>query len=199
MVETQTISHAQDGVSKRAVSSIAILTALVSFTMLFATLMLGFVIYRLTAPVWPPQGMKRPDLVLPMLSTLTIAISSFCFFKFEEAMRAKKLQLNLLQGALAFGILFMVIQGIFWNSLKSQGIFVSSGLYPSIIYAFTWIHAAHVVAAYFMLGWLYLKVSKPGVLESDSDLALMRVENVGKFWHFLGIIWVIMFVTIFIL
>lgn len=199
MVETQTYSQVSVGASKRAVSSVAILTALVSFTMLFATLMLGFVIYRLTTPVWPPQGMKRPDLVLPMLSTLTIAISSFCYVKFEEAMKKNKLQLNLLKGALGFGVLFMVVQSLFWNSLKSEGIFVSSGLYPSIIYAFTWIHAAHVVAAYFMLAWLFVKVAKPGALENDNDLTLMRVENVGKFWHFLGIIWVIMFVTIFIL
>lgn len=199
MTETQTYTQVSEGVSKRAVSSVAVLTALVSFTMLFATLMLGFVIYRLTTPVWPPQGMKRPDLVLPMLSTLTIVISSFCYIKFEEAMKANKLQLNLLKGALGFGILFMLVQGLFWNSLKSEGILVSSGLYPSIIYAFTWIHAAHVVVAYFMLAWLYVKVAKPGVLESDNDLTLMRVENVGKFWHFLGIIWFVMFITIFIL
>jgi cytochrome c oxidase subunit 3 len=27
----------------------------------------------------------------------------------------------------------------------------------------------------------------------------IRAANVGKFWHFLGIVWLIMFVTIFVL
>jgi heme/copper-type cytochrome/quinol oxidase subunit 3 len=40
------------------------------------------------------------------------------------------------------------------------------------------------------LGWLAFK------LKMD-DMKLMTVQNVGKFWHFLGIIWLIMFITIF--
>lgn len=195
-MQTQTMNQIPNSTSsKRVISSVAIVTALISFTMLFATLMLGFTIYRLTSPVWPPQGMKRPDLFLPILSTVIIGLSSWVYYKFETALKNKEFKLPLLMVTIVLGAGFMIAQFVFWQSLKSQGIFVSSGLYPSIIYAFTWIHAAHVVAAFFMLIWLYAKLQK----ETDSEMQIMRTENVGKFWHFLGIVWLIMFITIFIL
>jgi len=93
---------------------------------------------------------------------------------------------------LGFG--FMLIQSLLWQKLKSQGIFVSSGIFPSIIYAFTWIHAAHIVLALGLLFWLLLNV-----LKEISPKSQIRVSSVGKFWHFLGIVWFIMFLTIFVL
>jgi cytochrome c oxidase subunit 3 len=93
---------------------------------------------------------------------------------------------------LGFG--FMLLQSLLWNHLKSQGIFVSSGIFPSIIYAFTWIHAAHIVMAIGLLLWLLNFLPK-----EINTKARLRVSSVGKFWHFLGIVWLIMFLTIFVL
>jgi len=87
----------------------------------------------------------------------------------------------------------MVSQFVFWNELSSQGLFVSSGIYPSILYSFTWIHAAHIVVALLLLVWLYFSLRKA------DKMTTLKVSNVGKFWHFLGVVWLIMFVTIFVL
>ncbi len=172
------------------ISSIAMIVALVSFAMLFATLMMGFAMFRFTSPVWPPAGMEKPSLILPSLSTLSIFLSSLCFMHFEKNIKNK-------QGlvlTIALGCGFMLTQSLLWQQLKSQGIFVSSGIFPSIIYAFTWIHAAHIVVALGLLIWLLVNV-----LKQISPRSQIRVSNVGKFWHFLGIVWFIMFLTIFVL
>ncbi len=189
-------NHIHGSNLKRETSSVAVLTALISFSMLFATLMLGFSIFRFTAPVWPPQGMVRPDLLLPTLSTLSIILSSILFYMFEAKLKKDELNKTLLSAVLGCGFVFMGLQSLFWNSLKAHGIFVSSGLYPSILYAFTWIHAAHVFAAYFMLMWLMYKMNS---VTKITEQEITRTENVGKFWHFLGVVWLIMFVTIFVL
>jgi cytochrome c oxidase subunit 3 len=175
----------------KSVHSVGMIVALVSFGMLFATLMMGFAIYRLTAPVWPPQGMVRPELVLPTLSTVTIFLSSLCFYWYEKNPYKNRMGLYL---TLILGIGFMLIQSLFWSHLSSQGIYTSSGIFASIIYAFTWIHAAHIVLALLILVWLVATFDK-----LDSQKLLLRSMNVGKFWHFLGIVWLIMFVTIFVL
>lgn len=172
------------------VSSIAMIVTLISFAMLFATLMLGFAMFRFTAPVWPPAGMSKPSLVLPTLSTICIFLSSLAYKWFEKNITDKKGLIT----TIVFGLGFMMIQSFFWHQLKSQGVFVSSGIFPSIIYAFTWIHAAHIVAALGLLFWLYFFA-----LKTSSTKTLLRVSSVGKFWHFLGIVWFIMFVTIFVL
>lgn len=175
---------------QQIISSVGMIVTLVSFAMLFATLMMGFAMYRLTAPVWPPAGMTKPSLILPSLSTLCIFISSLCFMKFEKDISDKRG----LIATIALGLVFMIIQSLLWHSLKLQGIYVSSGIFPSIIYAFTWIHAAHIIAALAMLIWLYTRVRK-----EVSPKTQLQAANTGKFWHFLGIVWFIMFVTIFVI
>jgi cytochrome c oxidase subunit 3 len=188
-IATKNLSESDQG--KEIVSSVGMIVTLISFAMLFATLMMGFAMFRFTAPVWPPAGMAKPSLILPGLSTLCIFLSSLSFFWFEKNIANKKgLLLTII-----LGVGFMLIQSLFWQQLKSQGIFVSSGIFPSIIYAFTWIHAAHIVVALGLLFWLYFVV-----LDGTENTKIrLRVLSVGKFWHFLGIVWLIMFVTIFVL
>lgn len=185
---TKKMSEADQG--QEIVSSIGMIVALVSFAMLFATLMMGFAMFRFSAPVWPPAGMEKPSLFLPGMSTLCIFLSSLTFMWFEKNIANKKgLYLTLF-----LGLGFMLMQSFFWHQLKSQGIYVSSGIFASIIYAFTWIHAAHIVAALGLLFWLLFFA-----LKETNTKTLLRVSSVGKFWHFLGIVWLIMFLTIFVL
>lgn len=190
-VQTQTIAQAKDG--DKIISSIAMIVTLVSFGMLFLTLMMAFALYRFTAPVWPPAGMVRPDLLLPAVSTLLIALSSAFYIYFEKNIYLGRADKRSLACTTVLGIAFMISQFLFWNHLKTQGIFASSGIFPSIIYAFTWIHAAHIVAGLGLLMWLY------GTLNTPDSMTAVKVSNIGKFWHFLGIVWLIMFVTIFVL
>ena len=172
------------------ISSVAMTVTLVSFAMLFASLMMGFAMYRFTTPTWPPAGIIRPNLFLPGLSTLFIFLSSLSYIWFQKNISNKKgLYLTLI-----LGIGFLVSQTFFWHDLKTHGILVSSGLFASIIYAFTWVHAAHIVAALGLLVWLIL-----GAINEINAKSLIRVSNVGKFWHFLGIVWLVMFVSIFVL
>jgi cytochrome c oxidase subunit 3 len=161
--------------------------------MLFLTLMMGFAIFRFTAPVWPPAGMEKPSLLLPTISTLVIVLSSLIYISFEKNVVKGMADKRGLTWTLILGVAFMVSQFLFWNQLKSHGIFVSSGIFASIIYAFTWIHAAHIVAGLGLLVWLY------SALKTADSMTAVKVTSVGKFWHFLGIVWIIMFVTIFVL
>lgn len=183
--ETMKIMKAKEG--DIIISSIAMIVTLISFGMLFLTLMMSFALFRFTSEVWPPAGMVRPSLMLPSLSTLIIALSSMAFWKFEKNLNDRKF----LSLTLVLSLGFMVAQSLFWQQLKNQGVFVSSGIFASIIYSFTWIHAAHIVLGIGLLVWLHLL--------KDESKFLLRVRNVGKFWHFLGIVWLIMFVTIFVL
>lgn len=166
---------------------------LISGTMLFATLLMGYAIYRSSASVWPPQGTAPVGLGYPLLSTLTIFISSWFMRQTKmEVSDLKKSKMNL-DATLALGFIFLGIQSLFWNQLKASGLLVSSGIFSSILYGFTWIHAAHVIMGLLSLVWLRL-VLKPTTRNLD-----VKVLNVEKFWHFLGIIWFIMFITLFVL
>ena len=175
-------------------SNLAMTVTLISGAMMFITLFMGYAIYRTSADVWPPMGVAKVSLWLPFLSTLLIAISSWYAYQVRlkvSASNFKSAHANLhLTIMLGFG--FMLAQSALWYHLKSTGIFVTSGIYASVMYAFTWIHAFHVVLG--LLGLIYLRF----VIHAPSARALQVTINVEKFWHFLGIIWVTMFLGLFV-
>lgn len=175
-------------------NDLAMTVGLVSAGMLFVTLLMGYAIYRTSAPVWPPAGFNPVSLFWPSVSTLLIMVSSWFAYQFKALTR-----MNDFSGAhrnlnrtLACGVGFMASQITLWAELKRTGVFVSSGIYSSVLYGFTWIHAAHVVLGLGAL--IYLKF----VLKPTTRLVLQKTLNVEKFWHFLGLVWLAMFVLLFV-
>ena len=174
----------------KAIGNIAMVFVLVSFSMLFATLFMGYAALRSSAPVWPPMGMTNLPMLYPIMSTVFIALSSLTWNQFEKTVALKWVVMTL-----ALGLAFTASQFGLWSQLKDLGILAGTGVFASIIYTFTWIHVAHIVAALALLIWPIIWVKKNEV----TDVRVVKISSIGKFWHFLGIIWALMFVTLFVL
>jgi cytochrome c oxidase subunit 3 len=167
---------------------------IISMAMLFATLFMGYAIYRSSAPVWPPYGTQKVSLLLPSLSTVILFVSSFfCHQVLVHSKKAdfKKAHFNL-NITITLGLGFMILQGLLWSQMKGAGLYVSSGIFASLTYAFTWIHFAHMVLG--VLALFYLKK----VLRPQTQNILTKTSSVGNFWYFLEIVWIIMFITLFV-
>lgn len=170
--------------------SIAMTVTLISFGMLFASLFLGYFLVRFNSATWPPVEIQGMPKLLPLLSTLVIALSSYTYYLMEK--KAEKGTYWILTFAL--GVTFLVLQFFLWSALKASGILISNGQVPSMVYAFTWIHAGHIVMGLLALLWLAVFVFK-----KKEKLTEIKLMNVGKFWHFLGIVWLLMYLMIFVL
>jgi cytochrome c oxidase subunit 3 len=72
-------------------SSITMTVLLISFSMLFGTLFLGYMVYRVRATVWPPMGMSEIGLFYPSFSTVVIFLSSITYYFFEKLLSTKKI------------------------------------------------------------------------------------------------------------
>lgn len=181
--------------ARKITSSIAMIVLLVSFTMLFATMLLGYSVYRLTVDVWPPMGMPRIPLTIPVVSTIVIALSSVTLVLFESAFNKQNTRAMRLYFALTYllGLGFMFVQWQLWNSMAAMGLQASGGVFPSLFYALTWTHAAHIV-----LGLIALLFLLPVSINGYSVEKVTWVENVSKFWHFLGVVWLVMFIVMFV-
>ncbi len=169
---------------------------LISGTMLFMTLFMGYAIYRTSADVWPPLGIPKISLVIPFISTVVILLSSWFAYQVKTQVRMghfikARFNLNI---TLLLGMTFLLVQSYLWYHMKNTGVFVvTSGIFGSVIYGFTWIHAVHMVLGISSL--VYLKL----VIRPTEPNILQKTINVEKFWHFLGVIWFIMFLTLFVL
>jgi cytochrome c oxidase subunit III len=167
---------------------------LISMAMLFATLFMGYAIYRSSAPVWPPMGMMKISLLLPTLSTIVIFITSFyCYntracIKKNDFLKAHK-NLNF---SILLGTAFVVLQCLTWSHMKSIGLYTHTGIFASITYAFTWIHAAHMIGG--LMALVYLKK----ILKPETSDLITKAKSVENFWYFLEIVWIVMFLTLFV-
>lgn len=168
-------------------NSVAMTVTLISFGMLFFTLFLGYVLVRFNSPTWPPVEIQDMPKLLPLLSTLVMALSSLSYVMME-----KKNSRALWITTFVLGIAFLVLQWILWNELKAAGILIGNGMVPSMVYAFTWIHAGHIILGLIALLWLGHHLFRGTATQ-------MILTNVGKFWHFLGVVWLVMYLTLFVL
>ena len=172
-------------------NSVAMTVTLIAFGMLFATMFLGFFLVRFNTPVWPPVEIEGLPILLPLLSTLVMGLSSFTYYKLEHTEATREFYWRITFG---LGVVFLVLQWVLWGELNRKGILVSNGQVPSMVIAFTWIHAAHIIMALGALLWL-----KRFIFKKKEELTAIKLINVGKFWHFLGVVWLLMYLMMFVL
>lgn len=190
-------THSMDRRGQETANSIAMLVLLVSLSMLFATLMLGYVFYRWTSDVWPPMGLPKVDIIYPSISTVIIILSSLSYHSFESSYsKGKELfKPTALLVTIVLAAAFLVSQLKLWTYMNQIGLYVEGGVFPSILHGFTWIHAGHLVVALLLLFYLSLVVIK-SPFKIDRSMA---IKNIGKVWHFLGLVWIIIYLTLFVL
>lgn len=176
--------------------NLAMTVTLVMGAMLFATLFMGYAIYRSSAVTWPPLGIPRVSLTIPTLSSVFILLSSWFMYQCRILVLQNNCEaaLKALIKVIILGAMFILSQGYFWFELKRTGVFLSSsGVFGSTLYGFTWIHALHVMVGMGSLFYLWFH------LRGQKNHLELKALNVEKFWHFLGVVWFLMFLILFVL
>lgn len=185
--------HARDD----ATAWIGMLIFLGSWAMLFAAFFFSYGILRARMDAWPPPGTPPLPRLLPAANTLVIAVSSVALERALFCARRGKLA-SVLPGilaALALGTLFVGLQLLLWTGLWKAGLRPSDGPYASVFYALTALHAAHVAVGMLGLGYCAIRANAG---------AFTPVRHVGlrlwrAYWHFVGGVWLLLFLTVFVL
>lgn len=197
MQEQQTTANFEYSTEDKAQNhKLAMTVAIISWSMLFATLLLGYFVYRYSQTLWPPLGVETVPLILPNLSLIAVLGSSITFWLSMNAY--KKQQYNAMRwwnwATLVLGLAYVFTQIKFWQNLNAINLFSSSNIFGSIIHGFTWIHAGHMLCALLALGIGIFLLRK-----NDSiGRWFIYMSNVSVFWHFLTVVWLVLYFTLFI-
>ena len=109
-----------------------------------------------------------------------------------KASRARKRDMRSLRRwlgrATLLGLLFLGVQTWLWRGLFADGFAASTNAYGAVFYSLTGLHALHVVGG---LGFL-LKVLASAYGERSHGVDLCAV-----YWHFMGVIWLIVFAVLY--
>ncbi|HWE23490.1 MAG TPA: cytochrome c oxidase subunit 3 [Myxococcales bacterium] len=170
---------------------------LASWTMLFAALFFAYAMLRVRATQWPPAGTAPLPVLLPAVNTAVLAASSVALqSSLVSARRGRVASVApAIYVALGLGALFLVLQVVVWVGLWRAGLRPEGSSYGSVFYALTVFHALHVLAGLGGLAWLAMR-ARTGAYGPGRHVALRLWTG---YWHFVGVVWFALFVTLFLI
>jgi cytochrome c oxidase subunit 3 len=197
------LAHDQrGGISNPILGMILFITSEVMF---FAGLFAAyFTIRGAAAPgQWPPTDQAGHPLfeleILPLVgpATVLLILSSFtCQFGVWAIRRNDRTGLIRNIGVtVVLGIVFLIMQAFDYGLLYSEGLTLDSGVFGTTYYTLTGFHGAHVFAGVVMLAVVLYR----GLAGQFSSRHHDAVEATSLYWHFVDVVWIALFATLYIL
>ena len=178
---------------------LGVMLFIASEVMFFAALFGVYFNVKATAPVWPPEG---TEFITPwgpaLLITIVLVASSFTMqWATMRIRRGDRTGLNRgIAITLVLGLSFFVLVGYEYYMLVTHDDFgINSGVYGTLFYTMTGFHAAHVLGG--VIGMIV--VLGRGLSGQFSDKHHSAVEAIHYSWHFVDIVWVLLFLVIYVL
>jgi cytochrome c oxidase subunit III len=186
--------HKPGGISS---SLLGMVLFIASEVMFFGGLFGAYFTIRSAAPEWPPPD--TPHLSTPYAAVLTaILVSSSVTMQFGVWAIRKNNQRRLilfLAVSLLLGATFLTMQALEYANLIEEGMTLSSGVFGSTFYTLTGFHGAHVAggAAFILIVLLRARSGQFTARYHDT------VEMASYYWHFVDVVWIGLFSTIYLL
>jgi heme/copper-type cytochrome/quinol oxidase subunit 3 len=172
---------------------------LASDCMFFGTLIGTYMTYRSRSEAirTPPYPNEIFDIPYTSVSAFVLLMSSLTMVLALSAIQRgnhRGLRIWLTATALLGGI-FVGGQFFEFTTFTQEGLGLSSNIYGSSFFVLTGFHGAHVTIG---VVWLLslLVVSLRGGLPRDHAL---DVEIAGLYWHFVDIVWIVIFTLVYLL
>jgi heme/copper-type cytochrome/quinol oxidase subunit 3 len=167
-----------------------------SEVILFTTLILSFGLFRIQYADQYASFRKNLSIPLIGINTFVLILSSYFVVRALNAVREDRIRaflVNLLV-VLALGTLFIVGQAYEWSQLFGNGIKLDN-TFGSPFFIVTGIHGTHVLIG---LAWASILLLF-GLGDSYNGRDYGAIEFFGLYWHFVDIVWIILFSVIYLL
>ena len=170
---------------------------LASEVMLFGGFISSYVILRTGSDFFVIPARELLGVPLATLNTFVLITSSVTMVLALDAVQkgnvARMKQLLITTIVLAF--CFLGIKSYEYPHKWHEGITITSGLFGSFYYTLTGLHMLHVLGGIGFISYLVLRASQGRINEKN----YARVEYAGLYWHFVDLVWVILFPIFYLL
>jgi heme/copper-type cytochrome/quinol oxidase subunit 3 len=170
---------------------------LASECMLFGALISTYVLYRGAPGQPPPHPADVFDIPYTSVSSFVLLASSLTMVLALASAQKRdvaRMRLWLLATAL-LGLTFVGGQVYEFTTFYDEGLSISTNLFGTTFYVLTGFHGVHVTVGILML------LSLVGFSTADRlpDDAAFPVEMVGLYWHFVDIVWIVIFTVVYLI
>jgi len=171
---------------------VGVVTFLASELMFFSGLFAAWFSLRAANDLWPPRGVEL-DVLQTGVATAVLVSSSFTVHRAHRAADAgdHPATVRWTLVTVVLGALFLTHQAVEYVSVDFT---MSSHAYGSMFFIMTGFHGLHVLAGLgVMLAVVWVVTGR-----SRAPLA-QTVMATSYYWHFVDVVWVVMFATIYLL
>jgi len=183
-------------VSQHDNSKLAMWVFLGGEVVFFIALILVFLLARLVNADYNAQFRSHLSIPVIALNTFILVTSSYFMVRALEAVshgEEKGLRNNLLV-VIVLGLLFLGGQAFEWTSLFNEGVSYST-VFGMPFFTLTGIHGTHVFIG--VLWAIYILISHRRIPYTQESH--VGIENFGLYWHFVDIVWIVLFTLIYLI
>lgn len=171
---------------------------LASEVMLFGGLFSAYILLRVGSPSWP-DGSSILNVPLATLNTMILITSSVTMvMSWASLMMDRFDRYKLYMAAtilLSFG--FLVVKGFEYGAKFHHGYFPSTNNFFGIYFAITGLHGLHVIGGIIVNTYFLFWGSK--LWKTHPKQFTWRIECAGLYWHFVDLVWIFLFPTLYLL
>jgi len=142
-------------------------------------------------------GVELFDIPFTSISSFVLLMSSLTMVLAHHAHTQRDMRrMRLWLAATALqGMVFIAGQVYEFTKFVNEGMSIYSSPFASSFFVLTGFHGLHVTLGIIMLCGLYA-MTLSGKVKPDQDV---KTEIVGLYWHFVDVIWVLLFVVVYLI
>ena len=166
---------------------------LCSESIIFLAFFAGFALLKITAPEWLPEGVEGLETRMPLINTIVLVSSSFVAYFAERQLHHRHLWgfRGFWLLTMAMGTYFVYGQYVEWSELAFT---LQSGVFGGTFYLLTGFHGLHVITGILLMALMLVRSFRTDNYAKGE----MGVASVSLFWHFVDVIWIILYVLIYV-
>jgi len=173
---------------------LGMLLFIVSEVMLFGAFFTAYFFIRVVGGVeWPAAGDTLPKVIAGFNTAILVSSSFTIHFAQESIKKNNRLGLQLgMVATFLLGLTFLFIQ---INEYAHIGFSPQDSAQGSIFYGLTGLHGAHVTIGLMLLSFVTIRAFR-GHYTAEEHRGM---EVPGIYWHFVDVMWLVVFFTVYII
>jgi len=171
---------------------------LASEVMLFGALFSTYVLLRTGAETWE-HGAAFLNVPLATINTMVLIISSLTMVMSWASLKKKDLgKYRMYMGmTILCGVGFLIIKGFEYAHKFETGLWPSTSTFMALYFTMTGLHGLHVIGGMIVNSYLWGPGAK--MWKTDPERFTNRIEVAGLYWHFVDLVWIFLFPTLYLL
>ena len=174
--------------------TLGMLLFIISEVMVFGAFFTAYFFIRVVGGVeWPAEGTELPKLIAGVNTAILVSSSLTLHWALESVKAGNRLGLQAgMTSTFLLGATFLFVQV---NEYVHVGFAPQDSAQGTIFYGLTGLHGAHVFIGLTLLAFVTIRAFRGHFSPKEHR----GVEVPGIYWHFVDVMWIVVYTTIYIL